>query len=119
MASAPDSAPPIAQGSDVVACNDGAGRGTDFIFYQTNNGSLIRALSYSQPPSLTDFQILGEAMRGTKLKAIYNDGSLSGNAGSRGAGAVLYYQNNSGQPGLVALQVDRDGRISGQGPVLG
>jgi hypothetical protein len=119
VASARDSAPPVALGSDVAACNDGAGIGTDFIFYQAANGSLVKALSYSQPASLTDFQYLGEAARGTKLKAIYNNGSLAGNTGSRGAGAVLYYQDNSGQPGLAALQVDRDGRVLDQGRVLG
>ncbi|KAK4555658.1 hypothetical protein LTR86_007411 [Recurvomyces mirabilis] len=97
---------PVAPGSDIAACRDITGSGTDYIFYQAGNGSLVRALSYSS--ALSDFQVLDvQPAAGTKLRAVYNNGT---SLGGSSPGAMLFYQAANATGQLSILEVDRNGQ---------
>lgn len=110
--------PVVASGSGLASCSDRSGNGTDYIFYQTSNGSLVQALcSYGGSGTayqFHDFKVLTSASKNTKLTCIYNDGSIANTS----AGAVVYYQASASSNEISYLQVDRSGNESGSGKVV-
>jgi hypothetical protein len=108
----------------VVACSDSSGgslsQSTDVIFYQLSNGRIALQLASSSPGNSTNANIrlshvrlIGRAAAGSRLRAVYNDGSLVANVVFA---LVLFNQTNrSGQ--ISYIQITRDGRFTAQGLV--
>ena len=96
----------MAPGFDIAVANDGAG--TDHVFYQLVNGTVIRALSDGSAATLHDYEALDAqtAYRGTKLAAAYLDPT----GGT--AGAVLMYQNATNVENLYTVEITRSGVVT-------
>jgi hypothetical protein len=116
----------VASASSIAACSDNQGGSlsdsTDFIFYQPSDGVVTMQRASSQTGNstnaniqFTNAQVLGQAAKGTKFRAVYNNGDLMANVG---IGPILFYQAEETEQ-LMYMQVSRDGRVSARGVVSG
>lgn len=86
--------------TDLAAATDGDG--TDYVFYQDNDGNLVRMLEYGQ--GLTNDLVIGPAARESRFAAAY--GAIGSNEGV----FVIYWTSNS-PPQAVYRQLDRSGTV--------
>ena len=90
----------IAGKSDIAAAYDGIS--TDYIFYESSDNKLVRALYYGK--SISDVQNLAMLASGSKLAASY-DGSASID------GATVFFQAEGNSTEIQYKTIDRSGNV--------
>lgn len=90
----------IAGDSDIAAAYDGIS--TDYIFYESSDNNLVRALYYGQ--SISNVQSLATLATGSKLSAAFDDSGASD-------GATVFFQAEGNTTEIQYQTIDRSGNI--------
>ena len=96
----------LAAATAIAATTDG--EGTDYVFFQTQNGNIVRGLQTGQ--GVSDFLSLGPAAKSSRIAAAYGDYGA-------GEGAFVIY-NSADTPGQAMYELrDRSGEVLASGSI--